>query len=104
MAPPNLFQIGTGRPRMGQMMAERVQNETETRMLAALEAASARPSLARSVPTATFVSQLIAARERMTPQRPRRNGTPEGAVGAYGQTARLADRRMPAGYRRTVVA
>lgn len=68
-----------------------------------VEAARPRPSLAFSSPTAAFVSQLIAARAHMPTQRARRMGTAEGAVGAYGQTARLSERRMPQGYRKTVV-
>jgi hypothetical protein len=65
--------------------------------------AAPRPSLAFSSPTAAFVSQLIAARAHLPIQRTRRMGTAEGAVGAYGQTARLTQRRMPQGYRKTVV-
>ena len=34
-----------------------------------IEANGARPSLARTAPTAAFVSQLIAARDRLSPQR-----------------------------------
>ncbi|WP_086471864.1 hypothetical protein [Devosia lucknowensis] len=68
------------------------------------EPATPRPSLAFSAPTAAFVSQLIAARAQMPTQRARRIGTAEGAVGAYGQTARLSEKRMPQGYRKTVVA
>ena len=63
-----------------------------------------RPSLAFSAPTAAFVSQLIAARAYPPVQRARRIGTAEGAVGAYGKAARLGERRMPQGYRKTVVA
>ena len=62
-----------------------------------------RPSLARSAPNAEFVSQLIAARDRMAPQRVRRKDTPEHATSAYRKGARIAERRMPAGYRKTVV-
>lgn len=85
-------------------MSELPENETETAGLPLLlEQAGVRPSLAHSAPNAEFVSQLIAARDRMAPQRTRRTGTPEGAVGAYSQGARIAERRMPAGFRKTVV-
>jgi hypothetical protein len=66
--------------------------------------AQPRPSLARSTAGAAFVSQLIAERDRLPPQRARRVGTPEGAIGAYSRGARLGERRMPAGYRTSVVA
>ncbi|MHA6300256.1 hypothetical protein [Devosia sp. CAU 1758] len=65
--------------------------------------AAPRPSLARSAAGAAFVSQLLAARAHMAPQRARRRGTAEGAIGAYGQTALLSQRRMPQGYRKTIV-
>ena len=70
----------------------------------ALEAARPRPSLKRAETTAAFVSQLLAARANLTPQRSRRRGTSEGAIGAYAAGAKVAVRRMPAGYRTTIVA
>lgn len=68
------------------------------------EAARPRPSLARSQTGAAFVSQLLAARDNLPPQRQRRRGTSEGAIGAYAAGARVAVKRMPAGYRKSVVA
>ncbi|MBJ6987681.1 MULTISPECIES: hypothetical protein [unclassified Devosia] len=65
---------------------------------------SARSSSPHCAPTPEFVSQLIAARDRLPPQRHRRTNTAEGAVGAYGRGMSMADRRMPLGYRKTVVA
>lgn len=89
---------------MVQSMAELAQSETERAGLPLVQHQSAaRPSLARSVPDAAFISQLLAARAHLPPQRARRIGTAEGAVGAYGQTARLAQRRMPMGYRKTIL-
>lgn len=85
-------------------MSEATQNETDRTELVLLGQAGSRPSLAFSAPTAAFVSQLIAARAHLPTQRARRIGTAEGAVGAYGQTARLTQRRMPQGYRKTVLA
>ena len=90
---------------MVQQMADLAQsNDESTGLPVAQGSANSRPSLAFSAPTAAFVSQLIAARAHLPPQRARRLGTAEGAVGAYGQTARLSEKRMPQGYRRTVVA
>ena len=88
---------------MVQTMSDLAQSETVFLPVAQAPAGT-RPSLAFSAPTAAFVSQLIAARAHLPTQRARRIGTPEGAVGAYGQTARLTQRRMPQGYRKTVVA
>lgn len=89
---------------MVQLMSNLAQSDTSGPVLPQATAeAGTRPSLARSSATATFVSQLIAARAQMPGQRARRIGTPEGAVGAYGQTARLCERRMPAGFRKTLV-
>ena len=63
-----------------------------------------RPSLLRSETTATFVSQLLAARENLPPQRVRRRNSVNGALGAYSAGAQMGTVRMPAGYRKTVVA
>jgi hypothetical protein len=90
---------------MVRSMSDLAQSETVSIGLPVAQTPTgSRPSLAFSAPTAAFVSQLIAARAHMPTQRARRIGTPEGAVGAYGQTARLTQRRMPQGYRKTVVA
>lgn len=89
---------------MVQTMSDPAQSETQGFSLPVLVGAvGPRPSLARSAPGAAFVSQLLAARAHMAPQRARRRGTAEGAIGAYGQTARLSERRMPQGYRKTVI-
>ena len=63
-----------------------------------------RPSLLRNPTTAAFVSQLLAERNHLAPQRQRRRGSAEGAIGAYADGARVAVKRMPMGYRKTVVA
>lgn len=67
-----------------------------------LQAARDRPSLARSQTGAAFVSQLLAARANLPPQRLRRRGSAEGAIGAYAHGATIAVKRMPAGYRKSV--
>ena len=76
---------------------------TATGLPVPLEQRAPRPSLAQTAPEASFVSQLLAARAHLPPQRERRRATPEGAVGAYAAGAKMAVRRMPAGYRKTVV-
>lgn len=84
-------------------MPDVTQSETASSLPATIGPAHVRPSLAHSAPTAEFVSQLIAARDRMAPQRLRRQASPDRAVTAYSNGARIAERRMPAGYRKTVV-
>lgn len=80
-------------------------NETHTPGLPMLiEASRPRPSLKRTQTGAAFVSQLLAARANMAPQRARRRTSAEGAIGAYACGANIAVKRMPAGYRKTVVA
>ncbi|MCW5722355.1 MAG: hypothetical protein KIS86_14545 [Devosia sp.] len=69
-----------------------------------LDVAAARPSLARSAPSAAFVSQLLAARDRLPPQRERRTASVERALGAYAQGSTIAQRRMPQGFRKMVMA
>ena len=63
-----------------------------------------RPSLWRSQTTAAFVSQLLAERGNLAPQRARRRGNAEGAIGAYADGAKVAIKRMPMGYRTSIVA
>ena len=63
-----------------------------------------RPSLRRTDTAATFVSQLLAERANLPPQRSRRRGSAEGAIGAYADGAKVAVKRMPLGYRTSIVA
>ena len=63
-----------------------------------------RPSLQRAAPRAAFLSQLIAERQHLAPQRARRRVRVAQAVNAYAWGGRATAVRMPAGYRRTVVA
>jgi hypothetical protein len=81
------------------------QGETEIGGLpVVIEASSPRPSLKRSDNAAAFVSQLLAERANLPPQRARRRNTAEGAVGAYASGAKIALKRMPMGYRTSIVA
>ncbi|MDB5613461.1 MAG: hypothetical protein JWQ22_1114 [Devosia sp.] len=72
--------------------------------LVPIAAPGAKPSLLRNVTTAAFVSQLLAERANLAPQRMRRRGSSEGAIGAYSAGARVAVKRMPMGYRTSIVA
>ena len=63
-----------------------------------------RPSLARSETRAAFLSQLLAGRAGLAPQRNRRRGSAEGAIGAYSDGSKVAIKRMPMGYRTSIVA
>jgi len=58
-----------------------------------------RIKLLRGAPSADFVSQLIAERNQL-PTKGQSVGT---AVGAYDAGSRIAVRRMPAGYRKTMI-
>lgn len=70
-----------------------------------IQAAPERLRLVQSyAPSADFLSQLIAERDHLPPQRARRRASPGAAVDAYQTGAKAAVRRLPPGYRRTVVA
>jgi hypothetical protein len=68
----------------------------------ALEAAP-RPSLARTSPQAEFLSQLIAERYHLATQRARRRAPVSEALDSYDSGTRVSERRMPAGYRTTII-
>lgn len=48
---------------------------------------------------ATFISQLIAARQHLASQRARRRAPVAEALTTYDAAGRLSERRMPPGYR-----
>lgn len=60
-----------------------------------------RPSLARSGPRASFISQLIAAREPTAPQSQRHRANLGAALDAYRSGAEVSVVRLPQGYRKT---
>lgn len=64
----------------------------------------ARPGFYRETPRAAFLSQLIAERHHLAPQRARRRAPIAQAVDAYRIGGGVTMVRMPAGYRKTVVA
>jgi hypothetical protein len=55
-------------------------------------------------PGAAFISQLIAERQHLPPQRERRRAPVDIALGCYEAAGQQAVRRMPPGYRKTVLA
>ena len=61
-----------------------------------------RPALQRA--RAAFVSQLIAERLHLPPQRERRRESAATAVDSYAHTAEGAVRRLPPGYRKSLLA
>jgi hypothetical protein len=60
--------------------------------------------VAESAPAAEFLSQLIAERDHLPPQRTRRRASLSVALGSYAITEASDIRRLPAGYRKSVVA
>jgi len=62
---------------------------------------AARPA-PRALAAAEFLSQLIAERDRLQPQRERRRAPVGHAVASYDLAAQQTVRRMPPGYRRTL--
>jgi hypothetical protein len=77
--------------------------ETGAGLPVPLEVRAPRPSLTRSTPQAAFVSQLLAARQRTDLQRIRRRAPVNTAVDAYRAGSVITVRRLPQGYRRTVI-
>ncbi|MEO6394457.1 MAG: hypothetical protein ABIO40_00925 [Devosia sp.] len=61
--------------------------------------AGARVRLARAAPRIGFLSQLIAERHHMAPQRARRQATLAHVLEVYDAGGRIAERRLPPGYR-----
>lgn len=100
-----MFHFETDWPALRQSEANMA--EYETRLVALpvpVQARQPRPSLLRNQATAAFVSQLLAERAQLPPQRARRRGNTEGAIGAYADGAKVAIKRMPMGYRTMIVA
>ena len=59
---------------------------------------SAEPSFARPETIPEFLSQLIAERDRLPPQRLRRRAPLSAALSAYGEGERRDVRRLPKGF------
>ncbi|MHB1103059.1 MAG: hypothetical protein ACYC0C_09885 [Devosia sp.] len=79
-------------------------NGTSSSLPAVLTSAAPQANYHRAVPKAAFLSQLIAERHHLPPQRARRRAPIAQAVDAYRIGGGIATIRMPAGYRKTVVA
>jgi hypothetical protein len=82
------------------------ENGTEKkvfRLPAVLDAPGQRLTLVHTPAPADFLSQLIAERQHLAPQRERRRAPVGQAVDAYANGGRIAVRRMPVGYRTTIV-
>lgn len=77
-------------------------DETDTRADIILPR-NRRVTDARVVPAAPFVSHVLAGHLRVAPERNRKPGAVDGAVGAYASGAQVAVVRLPKGYRTTVV-
>lgn len=67
------------------------------------EAPRQRLRLATPDASVDFLSQLIAEHQHLPPQRERRRAPVGEAVDAYANGGKIAVRRMPAGYRKTIV-
>lgn len=70
----------------------------------ALVPGAERPVSARPHLRAAFACQLIAERQHLAPQRARRRVPIAEAVDAYAIGANRAVRRLPMGYRTTIIA
>ena len=68
-----------------------------------IEPRAPRPSLLRSSAAVAFLSQLLAARSRLDPQRVLRRAPVDTALDAYRAGSAITVRRMPKGYRKTLV-
>ncbi|MHB1109110.1 MAG: hypothetical protein ACYCZU_02140 [Devosia sp.] len=79
-------------------------NATSSGLPAVLTRVALRTAYHRIAPRAAFLSQLIAARHHLAPQRAKRRAPIAQAVDAYRIGGGIATVRMPAGYRKTVVA
>ena len=64
----------------------------------------ARPSLARSAPEPSFLSQMIAERDRMPSQRLRRRAPLGTALAAYADGEKRDELRLPTGGLRSLTA
>lgn len=85
-------------------MTHRDDRQHETGTALAPIAAYVRPSVSRVMPEAPFLSQLIAERHHLAPQRARRRASTPTAIGAYVRGVHIADRRIPAGWRTSFLA
>ncbi|MDB5539885.1 MAG: hypothetical protein JWQ89_1612 [Devosia sp.] len=82
------------------------ENGTDKRVFrlpVVLDAPRERLKPANTPASVDFLSQLIAERQHLPPQRERRRVAVGEAVDAYANGGKIAVRRVPAGYRTTIV-
>ena len=78
--------------------------DISTGRLPAVAEPPARRLNPRGNPKAAFISQLIAERYHLAPQRARRQAPVEAALRSYDAGERISVRRLPAGYRMNIDA
>jgi hypothetical protein len=96
----SLSQNETGVPLPDREDAQMDDNGTKGWPVALERRAQQKIRLLQSAPSADFVSQLIAERDQL----PLANDNLGTALGAYEAGSQITVRRLPAGYRKTVVA
>jgi hypothetical protein len=72
-----------------------------TALVVSGRASSLKPSLARSSSNADFLSQMIAERQHLAPQRARRQAALGSALSAYAEGGVRGVPRLPAGFFRS---
>lgn len=80
------------------------QIETTYRSLPAAAGAGSRYSSFRQATRPEFLSQLIAERDRLAPQRVKRQATPLEVLRVYDAGGKLKALRIPPGYRTNIEA
>jgi hypothetical protein len=78
------------------------QIETTYRSLPVATSAGSRFSSFRQAPKPEFLSQLIAERDHMAPQRLKRQATPLEVLRTYDAAGKLKSLRIPPGYRTNI--
>lgn len=81
-----------------------IQIDTTYRTMPAATGAGSRFSSYRQSPKPEFLSQLIAEREHLAPQRLKRQATPLEALRVYDAGGKLKILRVPPGYRTNIEA
>jgi hypothetical protein len=75
-----------------------------TSLVALTAGSTARRAIPGAAPDAGFISQLIAERDRLPPQREKRQAPVTTAISAYDQGERRDARRVPQGFFRSAEA
>jgi hypothetical protein len=80
------------------------QRGTGQNLVRTVEIEADRAPIVRIAPAASFISQLIAERDRLPAQRLRRQAPVSTAIAAYHDGERRDARRLPQGFFRTAEA